>query len=76
MDQTDPARDLDPLRSLAEAALARQDTAQRQRADDQAAVDRDQAAQAETADTPRPSPRPNNSRVRCSGPRVPSWPRP
>jgi hypothetical protein len=50
MDQTDPARDLDPLRSLAEAALARQDTAQRQRADDQAAVDRDQADQAETAD--------------------------
>ena len=39
MDQTDPARDLDPLRRLAEAALARQDTAQRQRADDQAAVD-------------------------------------
>ena len=50
MDQTDPARDLDPLRRLAEAALARQDTAQRQRADDQAAVDRDQADQAETAD--------------------------
>jgi hypothetical protein len=41
MDQIDPARD--PLRSLAEAALARQETAQRQRADDQAAVDRDQA---------------------------------
>jgi hypothetical protein len=50
MDQTDPARDLDPLRHLAEAALARQDTAQRQRADDQAAVDRDQADQAEAAD--------------------------
>ena len=50
MDQADPARDLDLLRRLAEAALARQDTAQRQRADDQAAVDRDQAAQAETAD--------------------------
>jgi hypothetical protein len=32
MDQSDPARD--PLRSLAEAALARQETAQRQRADD------------------------------------------
>jgi hypothetical protein len=50
LDQTDPARDLDPLRHLAEAALARQETAQRQRADDQAAVDRDQADQAETAD--------------------------
>jgi hypothetical protein len=48
MDQTDPAGD--PLRSLAEAALARQETAQRQRADDQAAVDRDQADQAEAAD--------------------------
>jgi hypothetical protein len=48
MDQTDPARD--PLRGLAEAALTRQETAQRQRADDQAAVDRDQAAQAEAAD--------------------------
>jgi hypothetical protein len=48
MDQTDPARD--PLRRLAEAALTRQETAQRQRADDQAAVDRDQAAQAEAAD--------------------------
>jgi hypothetical protein len=48
MDQSDPARD--PLRSLAEAALGRQETAQRQRADDQAAVDRDQAAQAEAAD--------------------------
>jgi hypothetical protein len=48
MDQSDPARD--PLRSLAEAALARQETAQRQRADDQAAVDRDQADQAEAAD--------------------------
>jgi hypothetical protein len=47
MDQTDRAHDLDPLRSLAEAALGRQETAQRQRADDQAAVDRDQAAQAE-----------------------------
>jgi hypothetical protein len=50
MDQTDPARDRDPLRHLAEAALARQETAQRQRADDQAAVDRDQADQAEAAD--------------------------
>jgi hypothetical protein len=50
MDQTDPARNLDPLRSLAEAALARQEAAQRQRADDQAAVDRGQAAQAEAAD--------------------------
>jgi hypothetical protein len=50
MDQTDPARDLDPLRHLAEAALARQEAAQRQLADDQAAVDRDQAAQAEAAD--------------------------
>lgn len=39
MDQTDPSRD--PLRSLAETALARQEAAQRQRADDQAAVDRD-----------------------------------
>jgi hypothetical protein len=48
MDQTDPTRD--PLRSLAEAALVRQETAQRQRADDQAAVDRDQADQAEAAD--------------------------
>ena len=48
MDQTDPAGD--PLRRLAEAALARQETAQRQRADDQAADDRDQAAQAEAAD--------------------------
>jgi hypothetical protein len=50
MDQTDPARDLDPLRHLAEAALARQEAAQHQRADDQAAVDRDQADQAEAAD--------------------------
>jgi hypothetical protein len=48
MDHTDLAGD--PLRSLAEAALGRQETAQRQRADDQAAVDRDQAAQAEAAD--------------------------
>src|SRR5215217_6805196 len=48
MDQTDPSRD--PLRSLAEAALARQEAAQRQRANDQAAVDRDQADQAEAAD--------------------------
>ena len=48
MAQSDPARD--PLRRLAEAALARQETAQRQRADDQAAVDRDQADQAEAAD--------------------------
>ena len=37
MAQSDPARD--PLRRLAEAALARQETAQRQRADDQAAVE-------------------------------------
>ena len=50
MDQTDRAHDLDPLRRLAEAALGRQETAQRQRADDQAAVDRDQADQAEAAD--------------------------
>jgi hypothetical protein len=50
MDQTDPARDRDPLRHLAEAALARQETGQRQRAHDQAAVDRDQADQAEAAD--------------------------
>ena len=50
MDQTDPARDPDPLRRLAGAALARQEAAQRQRADDQAAADRDQAAQAEAAD--------------------------
>jgi hypothetical protein len=50
MDQTDPARDLDPLRHLAEAALARQEAAQHQRADDQAAVDRDQAAQAKATD--------------------------
>ena len=48
MDQTDPSRD--PLRHLAEAALARQEAGQRQRADDQAAVDRDQADQAEAAD--------------------------
>jgi hypothetical protein len=47
MDQTNPARDR--LRSLAEAALARQEAAQRQQADDQAAVERDQAAQAEAA---------------------------
>ena len=47
MDQTDPSRD--PLHSLAEAALARQEAAQRQRANDQAAVDRDQADQAEAA---------------------------
>ena len=73
MDQTDPTRD--PLRSLAEAALARQEAGQRQRADDQAAVDRDQAAPAEAADQAQTSPRPNNSRARCSGPRVPSWPR-
>jgi hypothetical protein len=50
MDENDRAHDLDPLRSLAEAALAHQEAAQRQRADDQAAVDRDQAAQAEAAD--------------------------
>ena len=50
MDQTSPARNLDPLRSLAGAALARQEAAQRQLADDQAAVDRDQANQAEAAD--------------------------
>jgi hypothetical protein len=50
MDQTDPARDPDPLRRLAEAALARQEAARRQRADDQAAVDRDHAAQAQAAD--------------------------
>ena len=37
MDQTDPARDLDPLRHLAEAALTRQEAAQRQRADEQPA---------------------------------------
>ena len=47
MDPNDPARDPDPLRSLAEAALTRQEAAQRQQADDQAAADRDQAAQAE-----------------------------
>ena len=50
MDQTDPARDPGPLRRLAKAALARQEAGQRQRADDQAAVDRGQAAQAEAAD--------------------------
>jgi hypothetical protein len=50
MDQTDPARDLDPLRHLAEAALARHEAAQRQRADDQAAADHTHAAQAEAAD--------------------------
>jgi hypothetical protein len=50
MDQTDPARDPDPLGRLAEAALARQEAARRQRADDQAAVDRDHAAQAQAAD--------------------------
>src|SRR5205809_979234 len=50
MDQTDPARDRDPLRHLAEAPLARQEAAQPQRANDQAAADRDQAAQAEAAD--------------------------
>jgi hypothetical protein len=48
MDQTDPTRDR--LRGLAEAALTRQEAAQRQRTDGQAAVDRDQAAQAEAAD--------------------------
>jgi hypothetical protein len=37
MDQTDPPRDPDPLRHLGEAALARQQAARRQRADDQAA---------------------------------------
>jgi hypothetical protein len=36
MDQTDPALDLDPLRHLVEAALARQKAAQRQQSDDQA----------------------------------------
>jgi hypothetical protein len=50
MDQPDPARDLDPLRHLAEAALARQEATQRQQTDDQAADDRDQADQAEAAD--------------------------
>jgi hypothetical protein len=48
MDQTNPA--LDPLRNLAEAALARQEAPQRQQADDQAAAERDQTAQAEAAD--------------------------
>jgi hypothetical protein len=48
MDQTDPARD--PLRHLAEAALARHEAAQRQRADDQAAADHAHAAQAKAAD--------------------------
>src|SRR4029453_19090383 len=52
MDQTDPARD--PLRSLAEAALARQEAAQRQQADDQAAADRDRANPAEPADHTQP----------------------
>ena len=51
----DPARDLDPLRSLAEAALAHQETAQRQQADMQAPVDRDQTAKAETPTTPSPA---------------------
>jgi hypothetical protein len=67
MDQTDRAHDLDPLRSLAEAALGRQETAQRQRADDQAAVDRDQAAQAEAADRAQTSPRPNSWPPGCLG---------
>jgi hypothetical protein len=75
MDDTDPAGDLDPLRRLAEAALARQEAAQRQRANDQAAVDRDQAAQAEAADHAQTSPRPNSWPPRCLGPRAPSWPR-
>jgi hypothetical protein len=51
----DPARDLDPLRSLAEAALAHQETAQRQQADMQAPVDRDQTAKAEAPTTPSPA---------------------
>jgi hypothetical protein len=73
MDQTDPSRD--PLRGPAEAALARQEAGQRQRADDQAAVDRDQAAQAEAADQAQTLAEANNWPPRCSGPRVPSWPR-
>jgi hypothetical protein len=61
MDRPDPARDLnldldlDPLRSLAEAALAHQETAQRQQADMQAPVDRDQTAKAEAPTTPSPA---------------------
>jgi hypothetical protein len=65
MDQIDPARD--PLRSLAEAALARQETAQRQRADDQAAVDRDQAEAADEGPDPRRGPTAGRRGVRGRG---------
>ena len=72
MDQTDPARD--PLRGLAEAALTRQEAGQRQRTDDQAAVDRDQQTRPRPPTRPRPSPRPNSWPPKCSGLSAPSWP--
>ena len=60
MDQTDPtrpdpARDLDPLRSLAEAALAHQETAQRQQADMQASGRPRPDRQGEAPTTPSPA---------------------
>ena len=62
--------------SLAETALARQKAAQRQRADDQAAVDRDQADQAEPPAEPRPRRGPTAGRRGVQSQGVPSWPRP
>jgi len=75
MNQTDPPRDLDPLRHLAEAVLARQEAAQHQRADDQAADDRDQADQAEAADHTQTLAEAQQLAAEVFvGPRVPSWP--
>jgi hypothetical protein len=75
MDQTDHVLDLDPLRTFAEAALARHEAAQRQQADHQAAADRDQTAHAEAADHTRRSPRHSHWPPRSSAPTAPSWPR-
>jgi hypothetical protein len=72
MDQSDPARD--PPRSLAEAALARQETAQRQRADDQAAVDRDQADQPEAADQAQTLAEAQQLAAEVLGAKGASWP--
>jgi hypothetical protein len=72
MDQTDPARD--PLRGLAEAALARQEAGQRQRTDGQAAVDRDQADQAEAADQAQTLAEAHQLAAEVFGAEAPSWP--
>jgi hypothetical protein len=74
MDHTDPAGDRDPLRRLAEAALARQEAAQRQRPTTRAPSTATKQHKPRRPTTPRPSPRPNSWPPRCSGPRAPSWP--